>query len=187
MPLTPFEIISILLTVLSCWFAMTRAANAPRQAWRAQAAALGVGLICLGVGGTTWLFRSNLDAAIGMSATTRNLVFEAGLAHAHRPLLISVVGLLMYTALLRSSGNGDAHNVRTPGNLLAMVMVVGAIGTLATAAVYTVLMSMGNVGPDDARTTALMHWNLILATGTFVIAMLGFLWGTVRSSAIAAA
>lgn len=184
MPLTPYEIFIIVLAVIGCGFAVTRATNVSRQAWRAQAAAIGTLLLVTGVGGTTYMLQSNLDQAIGMSATTRHLVFQAGLEYAPRPLLLGVIGTIAFVALLRSSANGDAGSQGSPGNLWSMGMILGTVATFATAAAYIVLIT--RQGTDAPATVSMMALNLKIAAGTAVVAALGGVWGTLRTANSAA-
>lgn len=136
--MTLVEIVTVIIIVFACWFALTRASSVPRQLWMTPAAAFGCAILALGIGATTNQFVSGMEATIGTSEANRAAAFDALVATAYRPLRIAVIGMLIYVAFLRSSGSGDAEGRAPIGNLLSAIIVMLAFGTCFGAFMYHV-------------------------------------------------
>jgi hypothetical protein len=136
--MTLVEIVTVIVIVFACWFALTRASSVPRQLWMTPAAAFGCAILALGIGATTNLFVTGMEATLGTSEANRAAAFEALVATAYRPLRIAVLGMLIYVAFLRSSGSGDAEGGAPIGNVLSAIIVLLAFSTCIGAFMYHV-------------------------------------------------
>jgi hypothetical protein len=136
MPLTPIEILMLVATVFGCWYALTRSGAVPRQIWRAPAAAFGVGILTLGMTGTTLHLMTSLQELLGASKMARLASFDAMLEYAYRPLGLSVLGTAAFLVILRSASQGDVAGTPPVGNVLSWLMVFCGFGCLVGVTGY---------------------------------------------------
>jgi hypothetical protein len=174
------EIITIVATFFGCAFALIRTGSAPRQVWRAAAAAFGCGILTLGVCGTTQFFLQGLQGLSGGSKATRELAFVEILEHAYRPMFIGVIGLLLFWMVLRSTSSGDSPGVPSVAGPAATLMVGGAIASLVGIAIYHVGFV---IGLEAERITLVMLVTFYVGLFTVLVCAIGGLWALMRGGA----
>jgi hypothetical protein len=136
MQLTPFEILTILVTVFGCWYAITTSGAVPRQVWRTPASAFGVSILTLGMAGTTAHLLDGLNDLLGATKATRVLAFDATLDYAYRPLWLSLIALALFVTILRSASQGDVPGAPSIGAVLSWLMIFCGFGSMIGIAAY---------------------------------------------------
>jgi len=172
------EIATIVATFFGCAFALIRTGNAPRQVWRAAAAAFGCGILTLGVSGTTQFFLQGLSGLSGGSRATREIAFNELLEHAYRPMFIGVLGLLLFWMVLRSTSAAEEGEGPAVGGPSATLMVGGAIAALVGITIYHVGFI---VGMDPEKVTFAMLVTFYVSLFTVLLCIIGGVWSVLRA------